>query len=328
MTTENIDRGPLVTFALFAYNQERYIREAIEGAFSQTYEPLEIILSDDCSTDRTFEIMQEMAAGYRGPHQVRVRRNEVNVGTALHFSLAANAGKGRLFVVAAGDDISMPERTDKLVACWTEAGSRCGVFHSDMIAFADGESLTSGKRRSPQRILDKNEMRRRLLCGGPLYIFAPTTMYSRELIDGFPPLLGGSIVEDGPMLYRGILVGDFFHVADPLVLVRRTDKNSGTGLTVRNADHWNRLFRSRIISAFTTIRDVQSLRSVDPELAWKLEARLIRHIQRLSRFILPETGLITPTRRIYIALNLLLGNAYRRNVRGNIALALSTLSLR
>ena len=61
---------PLVTFALFAYNQEKYIREAIEGAFSQTYEPLEIILSDDCSRDDTHRIMCEMAAGYRGHHRV------------------------------------------------------------------------------------------------------------------------------------------------------------------------------------------------------------------------------------------------------------------
>ena len=59
MIDTNTDR-PLVTFALFAYNQEQHIREAVDGAFSQTYEPLEIILSDDCSTDRTFEIMQEI----------------------------------------------------------------------------------------------------------------------------------------------------------------------------------------------------------------------------------------------------------------------------
>ncbi|HUF60663.1 MAG TPA: glycosyltransferase, partial [Verrucomicrobiales bacterium] len=52
---------PLVSFLLLAYNQEQYIHEAVEGAFSQTYSPLEIILSDDCSTDRTFEIMREMA---------------------------------------------------------------------------------------------------------------------------------------------------------------------------------------------------------------------------------------------------------------------------
>ena len=67
-STASLQDRPLVTFALFAYNQEKYIREAVEGTFSQTYEPLEIILSDDCSSDRTFEIMEEMAATYDGPH--------------------------------------------------------------------------------------------------------------------------------------------------------------------------------------------------------------------------------------------------------------------
>lgn len=38
------EERPLVTFALFAYNQEKYIRRAVVGAFSQTYEPLEIIM--------------------------------------------------------------------------------------------------------------------------------------------------------------------------------------------------------------------------------------------------------------------------------------------
>ena len=39
MTQEKVKERPRVTFALFAYNQEKYIREAIVGAFSQTYEP-------------------------------------------------------------------------------------------------------------------------------------------------------------------------------------------------------------------------------------------------------------------------------------------------
>ena len=67
-------RRPLITFALMAYNQEQLIEEAVAGALAQTYSPLEIILSDDCSTDRTFEIMEEMADEYKGPHSVSIRR--------------------------------------------------------------------------------------------------------------------------------------------------------------------------------------------------------------------------------------------------------------
>ena len=80
-TVSNTER-PLVTFALFAYNQERFIREAVEGALSQDYSPLQIILSDDCSIDRTYEIMREMAAAYEGSHEIVLNRNEENLGLA------------------------------------------------------------------------------------------------------------------------------------------------------------------------------------------------------------------------------------------------------
>jgi glycosyltransferase involved in cell wall biosynthesis len=106
---------PLVTFALFAYNQEHFIREAVEGAFAQTYEPLEIVLSDDHSGDRTFEIMQEMAAAYRGPHQVRVIRNPMNMGVIPHVLARGREAKGEIVVMAAGDDISEAHRVGALV---------------------------------------------------------------------------------------------------------------------------------------------------------------------------------------------------------------------
>lgn len=106
---------PLVTFALFAYNQEQYIREAIEGAFAQTYEPLEIILSDDRSGDRTFAIMQEMATNYKGPHKVIVRQSVENRGSFNHVLEVAKESKGEIIVVGAGDDISLPQRTEKII---------------------------------------------------------------------------------------------------------------------------------------------------------------------------------------------------------------------
>lgn len=114
MTDPTPDR-PLVTFALFAYNQEQYIREAVEGAFSQTYEPLEIILSDDCSSDRTFEIMQEMAAAYEGPHEVQVRKNDINLGLISHINAVFKVSTGNILIFAAGDDVSLPERSKTTV---------------------------------------------------------------------------------------------------------------------------------------------------------------------------------------------------------------------
>ena len=121
--TETTNR-PLVTFALFAYNQEQYIREAVEGAFSQTYEPLEIILSDDCSSDRTFEIMKEMAAAYEGPHEVQIRQSAVNAGILAHVLRVSREASGDYIIVAAGDDISQPKRTEIIA----EAASRNELY--------------------------------------------------------------------------------------------------------------------------------------------------------------------------------------------------------
>lgn len=139
--SESIEK-PLVTFALFAYNQEKYIREAIAGAFAQDYSPLEIIFSDDCSTDRTFEIMQEMAARYDGPHRVLARKTELNRGTLLHVAEVAELAHGELLVLAAGDDVSKQSRTEVLVSAWLLSGAWGLCSRYDRID-ATGEILES-----------------------------------------------------------------------------------------------------------------------------------------------------------------------------------------
>ena len=52
-------KAPLVSVVIITYNHEQFIRDAVRSAFEQTYEPLEIIFSDDFSSDRTFEIIKE-----------------------------------------------------------------------------------------------------------------------------------------------------------------------------------------------------------------------------------------------------------------------------
>ena len=125
----NESQNPLVTLAVFSYNQEKFIREAIEGALSQDYTPLEIILSDDASSDATFEIVEKYAKEYRGPHSLKIRRNYINLGTAMHVSIVGQEAAGAFVVVAAGDDISTSCRVSKIVETWKQYPD-AAVIHS------------------------------------------------------------------------------------------------------------------------------------------------------------------------------------------------------
>jgi len=130
---------PLVTFAVFAYNQERFVRQAVEGAFAQSYEPLEIILSDDCSEDGTFELMREMAAAYDGPHDAKARRTPRNAGLLNHVLDVASVANGSLLVVSAGDDISLPARTGALVDAWLSKSA--GALFSSYLPMGNDSML-------------------------------------------------------------------------------------------------------------------------------------------------------------------------------------------
>lgn len=125
---------PLLSFTVCAYQQERFIREAVEAALAQTYSPLEIILSDDCSTDRTFEIMRELADNYHGPHQLVLNRNAANLGIARHVNRITELVHGELSIGAAGDDISLPNRVEEVYKAWEYSNRRATGILSNYIA--------------------------------------------------------------------------------------------------------------------------------------------------------------------------------------------------
>ncbi len=106
---------PLVTLALMAYNQEQMIEGAVGGALAQTYSPLEILISDDCSTDRAFECATAAVDDYEGPHQLRLNRNPHNLGLIGHVNALFEMARGEIVVLAAGDDVSLPERVVRIV---------------------------------------------------------------------------------------------------------------------------------------------------------------------------------------------------------------------
>jgi len=226
--TQTKEERPLVTFALFAYNQEKYIREAVEGAFSQTYEPLEIILSDDCSSDRTFEIMQEMAAEYKGPHKIVLNRNSKNLGTIDHLLSVAHKARGELLIVAAGDDVSLPARCQRLVAGWMQA--RAGALYSDCATIDSSGALISPHHRvAPstliQRIFSDSSLPQRydgLVRNIPGYSAA----YSTKVLQALPPCENGALNEDAlTTMVFNILGLPIYHVEEPLLEYRYAESS-------------------------------------------------------------------------------------------------------
>ncbi len=227
METPETER-PLVTFAIIAYNQEKFIREAVEGAFAQTYEPLEIVLSDDCSTDRTFEIMQEMAANYNGPHKVILNRNEENRGIGGHVNRAMEVSKGEFIVVAAGDDISRPDRTTRLYEKVKDRLSEPVSIYSGC-EFIDEEGRLTGSMEKPVRSLpdDNRDELCEGLSSGRIYGFClgATHAWTRATWRLFGDLHPEVIAEDNCISLRNALVGSVHFLPDHLVQRRFHGKN-------------------------------------------------------------------------------------------------------
>lgn len=114
---------PPMTMIVTGYNQSDLIDAAIEGALAQDYPTLQVILSDDCSTDDTHDRMVAAAARYTGPHRVLVNRPARNLGTYGNIYDAFRQADGDVIIFAGGDDIAYPHRTAAIARRWQETGA-------------------------------------------------------------------------------------------------------------------------------------------------------------------------------------------------------------
>lgn len=65
-----------VIYVVLSHKQERYIKEVVSSALAQKSPKLKIVILDDCSPDRTFEIAEKIASYYEGQHFIRHQKNK------------------------------------------------------------------------------------------------------------------------------------------------------------------------------------------------------------------------------------------------------------
>ncbi len=267
---------PLVTFALFAYNQSRFVREAVEAAFAQTYAPLQIILSDDCSTDDSFAIMEAMAAEYRGPHRVVLNRNPKNLHIGRHVNRVMELVEGEFVVPAAGDDVSMPHRTETIVKAWLAGGKQARSIHSAIIEMdVDGNDLGQKSFPNPERLDD-----RRAIARHGYSVLGASQCYAREVFERFGPMLPEVINEDSVIPFRAALLGTVAYVDEPLVRYR---VNQSTWHANKGEPKTSAEYRERMAFLYGTTRFinaqayVDAVRFGDPEIEALVLARIAEH---------------------------------------------------
>lgn len=102
---KSFKKSPIVSMGMPVYNGERYLQQALDSLLNQTFTEFELIISDNASTDRTFEICYAYA---QTDERVRLLQNEVNAGAAANYNKVFAVARGRYFKWAAADDVCAP----------------------------------------------------------------------------------------------------------------------------------------------------------------------------------------------------------------------------
>jgi glycosyltransferase involved in cell wall biosynthesis len=276
---------PKVSFALICYEQEEFVRDAVRAALAQDYEPLEIVLSDDCSPDGTFDIIEEELAKYDGPHTLSINRNPTNLGSE-HLDKVMTLVRGDFVVVAHGDDISMPHRTRRTVDAWIKHDVS---LISSNAAIIDAEARPLGllcnvdeDREIPvEEIIDR---------GWNKTMLGATFSYHRDVFTRFEPLDRRALAAgiDHIFPFRAALLKGMYYLSEPLVRWRRHGRNLTDAVGDKTSTElvWFETNAAYAVTAMIyVLEDLERFRKGRPQDARlaAVQKRFVRRILRSTR---------------------------------------------
>jgi glycosyltransferase involved in cell wall biosynthesis len=186
-----LEGQPRVTIGIPVYNGERHLRRALESLLAQDYRALEIMVSDNASTDATRSIAEEFA---RRDPRVRLDVNERNIGAVSNFRKLVSKAETPYFMWAAYDDVWFPTFVSRMVdELDRHPGAGVAFCAVDLV---DDEGAPTGQIRF-QGADDPNhrtnwEMAHRLLTPRKynLWVYGLfRTSLLREVIDRSPDML-------------------------------------------------------------------------------------------------------------------------------------------
>ena len=141
--------NPLVSIICLCYNQAKFVEETLESVWNQTYQNIQLIVVDDCSTDGSNKKIASLLKDRNTTYLALTQ----NVGSTQAFNKGLELAQGKYVIDLAADDVLDKKRVARQVAYFESSNEQVGVLYSDAVYISqDSQKLTrhfSNKRLYP-----------------------------------------------------------------------------------------------------------------------------------------------------------------------------------
>lgn len=178
--------SPLVSVIIITYNSARYVSETLESVKSQTWQQIELIVSDDCSTDETIQVCGEWLKN-NSLHFVNTKliTSGYNTGTSANCNRGFKTASGEWIKTISGDDILLPDCISDNVAY--AVNSNASFIVSD-ICKIDGNGLPIADKKVNQGLayfvtIPTAKKQLKAYARWPAFLNTPTFFCKREILN-------------------------------------------------------------------------------------------------------------------------------------------------
>ena len=224
-------RQPLVSIIVITYNSSQYVIETLDSAIKQTYNNIEIIISDDCSSDKTIQVCSQwMKTCTSSKIKIELITTDRNTGTSGNCNRGLRVAKGEWIKVIAGDDVLLPTAIEDYVRFINNNPSARhlianivhfhGIFGSQSYTDTINKSSFFFDKETSVR-QQYNIIRKKFYGCGPSYFIHSETLRSIGGYDERFPLQ-----EDYPLYIKMIKSGYKMELLDCVTVYYRVDEKS------------------------------------------------------------------------------------------------------
>lgn len=211
----------LVSIICICHNHARFVTQALDSVIAQTYQPIELIVIDDASTDGGGKIIKQWLAHHPN---ATLLLNAENIGYCKTFNRAFRIARGHYIIDLAADDILLPNRVEVGVAALEKAGKEYGVTFSDAEHIDEnGTILWRHSDKYPHHTIPSGDIYIYLI--NRYFICSPTMMFRREVVEGMNGYDESLTYEDFDFWIRSSRVHKYMYTPQVLVRKRRVSNS-------------------------------------------------------------------------------------------------------